>query len=668
MAVNDRILVDGIIDERVVKHLPSAQRDEVFEFFSFEQILKFADLSVDEIKSGWVDGGDDGGIDGFFIFVNGHLLSDIDIFQWPRGGAELGIWLINCKHHDTFKQATVDKLLATISEIMNFSIKSADIRGGYSRDILAARERLVLAYKTLSTRISSFKVRIVYASRGDATAVGSAVVARARQVEAMIRELFGVADVAFQFVGAAELVALSRKARRYSLELPFIKYFAQGERYVLLSRLQDYAQFVLDEDGYVRRYLFDSNVRDFVGLNRVNEDIAASLDSQEGPDFWWLNNGITILVTKAMITGEAITLDDVQIVNGLQTTESIARHFKTGCKDPRQRSVLVKVIKTEDPAVRDAIIRATNNQTAVEQQSLHATDKVQRDIEEVLLRAKWYYDRRANHYANLGFPQERIVSPLYVAAGVVGILLRSPSKASVLKQRFMRNPVSYEKVFSETAALAMWPKLVSVLKFVDSALSNLQMRRNSTNQERFLKRWRHLVALIVVSRLQGEYSFSSKQLASLDLTLLTEELVKDVWRIIERQPDAKTVLAARTVSASFVRRVCEDAASEFRLADVESVEVSSAHLTERSWKNQLTDDFLDKVDATLPAQPWTRGIHRNVASTLGCSTAKVYAAIQELITRGRRNQQKDGVVFDRDGNVLAIAPGRSIPQQPREDN
>jgi hypothetical protein len=41
-----------------------------------EQILKFADLSPDEINSGWVDGGNDGGIDGFFLFVNDHLLID----------------------------------------------------------------------------------------------------------------------------------------------------------------------------------------------------------------------------------------------------------------------------------------------------------------------------------------------------------------------------------------------------------------------------------------------------------------------------------------------------------------------------------------------------------------------------------------------------------------
>ena len=42
------------------------------EFLALEQILKDEDLSFDEIMSGLVDGRQDGGIDGFYIFINGH--------------------------------------------------------------------------------------------------------------------------------------------------------------------------------------------------------------------------------------------------------------------------------------------------------------------------------------------------------------------------------------------------------------------------------------------------------------------------------------------------------------------------------------------------------------------------------------------------------------------
>jgi hypothetical protein len=84
MARNDTILLDGIIDDRVGKVSSSNDRGEIFEKFSFEQILKGFNLDNDELNSGWVDGGHDGGIDGFNLFINGHLIQDFDDVLWPK--------------------------------------------------------------------------------------------------------------------------------------------------------------------------------------------------------------------------------------------------------------------------------------------------------------------------------------------------------------------------------------------------------------------------------------------------------------------------------------------------------------------------------------------------------------------------------------------------------
>jgi hypothetical protein len=664
MAVNDRILVDGIIEDRLTKAIPSGHRDEVFEWFAIEQVLKGFDPSPEDMQAGWVDGRDDGGIDGFYLFVNGHFVTEPKVFIWPRGAAELKLYVISCKHHDTFKQATVDKLVATLSEVLDLAKTDADLSNSYSIALLKRRRGLVQAYKTLGTRIASFSIDIVYASRGDSQSLGDSVLARARQAESVVRDLFSGVNAEARFLGCSELVTLARKTKRYSLELPFVECFSQGERYVLLSRLDDYARFVLDEDKAVRRYLYDSNVRDFVGMNRVNEDIAASLASKDGPDFWWLNNGITILTTKAVITGKSIALDDVQIVNGLQTTESVARFFAAGGSDARQRAILVKLIKTHDPAVRDAIIRATNNQSAVEQQSLHATDKIQRDIEQVLLRAKWYYDRRANYHANMGVPADRIVSPLYVASGAVGLLLRSPSKAAVLKQKFMRSSASYRQVFSERVDLGAWPQIVSVLRFVDEVLAEVQKQRTHAHRDRFLKRWRHLVALVVVARQCKRFTFSDRDLAQLNIQSLTDESVRAVWELIQRRFEGGKEVPPRSMSAAFVRRVCEHAASEFGLQGAAAVE-PGVPPPSASDDFVLTEDFLDKVDRALPVQPWKPGVHRNVSAAISADPAEVYEAIQELIARGRRHHQIDGVVYDAAGKIVASDPDRVPPQAPQ---
>ena len=158
MAKNDKILIDGIVDERVDLKIPSDKRDEVFEFFVFEQLLKDYDLAKEEISFGSVDGRNDGGIDGFFIFVNGHLLTDTDKFVWPKSGLILEVWIITCKHHDTFKQAPLDNLVASISELFDFSIENENLKGDYSEELLIQRSNFKLAYRKTSSKLTSFKL------------------------------------------------------------------------------------------------------------------------------------------------------------------------------------------------------------------------------------------------------------------------------------------------------------------------------------------------------------------------------------------------------------------------------------------------------------------------------------------------------------------------------
>lgn len=86
---NDLILIDSIIEERVSENLPSNRKDEVFEFLSYEQVLKEYDLSADDIKSGSVDGRNDGGIDAIYILVNGHLISDVKMHYYQN---RMQIW------------------------------------------------------------------------------------------------------------------------------------------------------------------------------------------------------------------------------------------------------------------------------------------------------------------------------------------------------------------------------------------------------------------------------------------------------------------------------------------------------------------------------------------------------------------------------------------------
>ena len=50
MAKNDVVLLDGIIDQKLLEDETNPDRGAAFEVFAFEQILKNYDLSRDEIE------------------------------------------------------------------------------------------------------------------------------------------------------------------------------------------------------------------------------------------------------------------------------------------------------------------------------------------------------------------------------------------------------------------------------------------------------------------------------------------------------------------------------------------------------------------------------------------------------------------------------------------
>ena len=128
--------------------------------------------------------------------------------------------------------------------------------------------------------------------------------------------------------------------------------------------------------------MFESNVRHFQGPTKVNKEIASTLAKPDAsPEFWWLNNGVTILASELGGDQELLSVTDPLIVNGLQTSFVIHSHFSEGGRDDDRRMIMVRLTKASDPALTDAIIKATNSQTYIAPAWLHATEDVHRNIE-----------------------------------------------------------------------------------------------------------------------------------------------------------------------------------------------------------------------------------------------------------------------------------------------
>ena len=91
----------------------------------------------------------------------------------------------------------------------------------------------------------------------------------------------------------------------------------------------------------------------------MNDAIARTLgETTKVEDFWWLNNGVTILCSKATHSGKILTIENPEIVNGLQTSRELHNFSCTPPPEDDGRNILIRVIQPSSPESRDRIIKA----------------------------------------------------------------------------------------------------------------------------------------------------------------------------------------------------------------------------------------------------------------------------------------------------------------------
>lgn len=663
MSYNDCVVLDAILKEfRAGEGLEIGQR---FEQFAIQQVLKDYALTPSQLEDGYVDAGWDGGIDGFYVLVNGNPYESGCGFQWPREDVRITVWIITCKHGGGFQNAPLESLYATLSEFWDLGKTERDFREKYSQTLLRARRRFLEAYTTLAHCDPLVEIRLVYASRGDAASVSAEPQGRMRQLEEQAKSYFSKSKVKGEFVGARELLILNRKSRDESLVLPFVSSLAHdGNNYVVIAKLGDYYGFVKNGEGKLRRYLFDSNVRAFLGYNSVNEDIDNTLRNPNGVNFWWLNNGITILADNAKIVGRQLHLKGVQIVNGLQTTETLYRHFASGRAESLDSEILIKVLTLKDADVRYRILQATNNQSDVASFSLHATDEIQRNIEAILNSAGLHYERLEHDPRNEGIPASRIIQPIELAKAYLAVVYRNPAAAARLQIKFTRNPILYNELFPRSFPVDRWPLLATVWRTAERVYFK-KIGRNHY-PPRHCKRWLPLVVYCVVAKAAGKFDFNIKDLSSIEWSGNKSGTIVEIWNLIVPHFDEYPAMSRAKLADP--KAAYDDMLQKIaRHTGLKGVECANKRNLYAYSKDapvvirdgyMLSESFLENLQNTLPPQPWPVGVHRTVAESMGVRDSLVHAAIKELIVRGRLNRQIDGIVYNPSGFAIAVDPQR----------
>ena len=449
-------------------------RDEndFFEFFCACHLMKNYDLSDEEIENGVLGKGNDGGCDAIFIVYNGNIVTEdsVDTISIAKKG-QLELIIIQAKEETSFHEDAIMKWKTISDNLLQIGIDDSSFSSRYNEDVLLSFSVFRDVYIKILTSNPRLFVHFCYASFADE--LHPNVQAQASELISIVKKNLPMAEVNVDFYDAQTLLSIvqSQPEHRIRLQLAEAAINTGIKRdFVALVNLGKFFSFITDENNVIRKHIFDSNVRDYQGHNSVNQDIQETLSSPSVEDFWWLNNGITILAEEANIaTTKEIVLTDPAIVNGLQTSNEVYQYYKSHPDkiDTEKRNILVRIIVPESEESRDKIVLATNNQTNIPKSSLRANDPIHLQIELYLKGRGLYYDRRKNYYKNQGIRSSDIISVSFLSQCLISLLLQQPNYARARPSTLLAKDETYNKLYIDNTDLDVFYNAARIGKRVE---------------------------------------------------------------------------------------------------------------------------------------------------------------------------------------------------------
>lgn len=483
---NNQVLLKEIISQEYKENNQFASLDTFFEFFSSNQILKDYAFSNEELENGLTGGGNDGGCDAAYVLINNEIITpdQIDSLDCPKGSS-LKFIIIQSKNTLGFSEDAIMKWKAVSDNLLEMSNDINQYRGRYSESV---RDVFILfrdAMTKLITKQPKIAFIFYYVTLG--TEIHPNTAAQAKELEETVQKKYPSATISVNFVTADDLMRLYNSEPEVHITITLADQaitLGKQNEYVTLINIANYYKFITDSSGNLLKGIFESNVRDYQGSNSVNSCIADSLKNKNTEDFWWLNNGITILSDKiSLITNRELSIDNPEIVNGLQTSTEIYNYFSEN-KDKlynENRNVLVRFIVPDSEEVRDDIIFATNNQTNIPKSSLRVTDAIHLQIEMYFKSRGLYYDRRKNYYKNLKKKATDIISVSFLAQCLISVLLRKPDFARARPSTLLTDDKTYNQLYSENSNLSVFYNIGKLGKIIQN---NLRKTPDWTSSEK----------------------------------------------------------------------------------------------------------------------------------------------------------------------------------------
>lgn len=436
--IMDRI-TKSLLDEFIAEQsLEALSESTAFEHFCgwLTTSSHFSEtFATDDIAVG---AGGDCGIDCIAIIVNGCIVTDpeeIEDLEVTNGYLDVTFIFVQAERSASFESQKIGQFGFGVSDFFK------------ENPTLPQNESVSIAHRTMNAifeRSAKFdkgnpQCYIYYTTTGrwlnDVN-----LVARRNAVVRDLEDLNLFRSVAFDCLGAGELQVLYRESKSaVSTQIDFVSRTVLPElpgveqAYIGLLPATEFLKLVQNTNEEVLTSLFYDNVRHWQEWNPVNSEMRETLQDPEKQKYFpLLNNGVTIVAKRIRPTANRFLIEDYQIVNGCQTSyvlyESRAALGPNVC-------IPVRLIATEDPDIRNAIIKATNRQTQVTEDQLFALSDFPKNLEAYFPTFsndhKLYYERRSRQYnAVEGIEKVRVIDMRTLVRSFAAIFLEFPHRTT----------------------------------------------------------------------------------------------------------------------------------------------------------------------------------------------------------------------------------------------
>jgi hypothetical protein len=468
-------IVDSNIGSTKTK-LKETDDGEAFLIFSHSLFTDKSIYSFDENDN--VDGGQD---------------KQIDAITIEEKGGEGFVYISQVKNQGSFSSNDIIKIRNGLNWI--FNKRRSEFK---TLSNVKFKDR-IKDFRDLQANLgpSNINVKVAYITNGMTAEISDECEQEKKTIlEEYDNDTFD--SFSFGLIGADEIVDLinsqEKKNKKIDAEIKIkydtnspslIKYHSHGLKGIICTTPASEIASLVNNDP--KGFIFDLNIRRYLGnLGSVNKDIKETCTNEDNSYlFWFLNNGITIVCDKLDPVTDPdnphVKLENMQIVNGCQTSKSLALAAQEGLLQ-EDSNVMLRIVETNNLDLVDKVVLTTNNQNQINARNLRANDKVQVDLQEVFRLYDLFYERKPRQYTEEAIDGKKIMPNDLVAVAYLAIVLKRPSDARSRKYKVWGE--YYNRIFSGSI---VEPYIVS--SFIHKYVTNYLKTSGLVNDTNEFKRY-----------------------------------------------------------------------------------------------------------------------------------------------------------------------------------